>query len=640
VTSTRREACHPQFPFFAFLPPPCPSRPSRLHRSVYSIAESFVEATDSGRLDDPQCVRVSARYIIARCRELTEAFGIKTVYLVMDGKRCPLKADETQDREEKRRQNLEEARRCKSLGQRDRSQDKYKACIRIRDEFARAVMRAVEKEFRDRNCVFAVWSPYEADAQLTKLCVDNVADAVVTEDSDILVYSAAAHVAFPVLFKLDRSTGSCDVVSMDWLLSMKSEDVAKAVSTNSSMEMTLRRFALRQSKRSGFGVRLFVQSCVLAGSDYSINTLDGIGFVGAFKLVSDNAHRNDNVRLRKILQSLPSKTKKNLNMDEYEDRLAKSEAVFYYHYVKHTDGNVKPLATPRLSNLENGDIHHFTDHFPFMSRFGDDWSFLHVSPVPGDLASSSALASVSISNNLAVKQPAKTWESHISQLAAPPCTHNPYKKVKIHDYRRQPLTRNTENHLKESQEALCAIPSMSDGLADVNSYHPPQGYCNSNYERGSDPRYVKKQFPSVASTKIDSTATRLQVFPSYFGRDDKNTRLVGRRQGTCTADTHASFDGVASFEYGGDRDAEDDDGECNDAPPPVDAIADDDDAFPPSSLGNSTEDHQSFYCFPLGQSTSRDSISPSFHGNASTTCANSQQPRAVSDQTEAIVFLL
>ena len=36
--------------------------------------------------------------------------------------------------------------------------------------------------------VKVMFAPYEADSQLAKLCHDGIADAVVTEDSDLLVY--------------------------------------------------------------------------------------------------------------------------------------------------------------------------------------------------------------------------------------------------------------------------------------------------------------------------------------------------------------------------------------------------------------------------------------------------------------------
>ena len=38
------------------------------------------------------------------------------------------------------------------------------------------------------------------------------------EDSDLLVYSAACLNPFPIIFKLDRKTGTCNVITMNWLL--------------------------------------------------------------------------------------------------------------------------------------------------------------------------------------------------------------------------------------------------------------------------------------------------------------------------------------------------------------------------------------------------------------------------------------
>jgi hypothetical protein len=531
---------------------------------------------------------------------LTEVFGIKALYLVMDGKRCPLKADETQDREEKRRQNLVEARKFKRLGQRDKSEDKYKACIRIRDEFTRAVMKAVEEQFSGHNCVFIVWSPYEADAQLTKLCIDHVADAVVTEDSDVLVYSAAAHIVFPVLFKLDRSSGACDMISMDWLLSSTCAEAAKAVSTNNTLEVILRRFAARQSKRPGFGVRLFVQSCVLAGSDYSINMLDGIGLIGAFKLVRDNAHRNDNVRFRKILEALPSKTKQKVSIDDYEERLAKSEAVFYYHYVKHTDGNVKPLIEPRLSHEENGDNHHFTDHFPCLSRWGDEWSFLGKSSFScpldprSNMGFSLGIPSISVSNIPTVKHMTeKTRQPYPSQSVASTLVPkmvecNPYKKLKTLDSRRPPLQEKS-NSKKNEKEDYAYGPTARDAVVDdVNKNHPARRKSNDfmkYLKSDTDPRYVKRNFPPVASTKITPKYGRLRGPPSFFQLGHASGVRV-TLQGNKT-DKHASNDSSVPFEYDTGCGGDDCDNDYDNAVSSAHPIADENGEFPLNSEGNS-----------------------------------------------------
>mmetsp|Transcript_35534 Transcript_35534/g.85970 ORF Transcript_35534/g.85970 Transcript_35534/m.85970 type:complete len:908 (+) Transcript_35534:196-2919(+) len=376
-----------------------------LHRSVYSVAEELAE-TPRNRVNE-KCVRVSCNYMISRCLELVDGWNVGTIFLVTDGRRSPMKSDESQDRDRKQQQTLQEARQYKRSGQRYKAEEKYKACVRIRENFAAEVVKRLKREFKSggkhgNKNIYIVEAPYEADAQLCKLMIDNVADFVITEDSDVLAYSAAAHVAFPILYKLDRSTGNCDRISMDWLLSPNngcsnnsnridnnsknsSRNPSSTSSSNpSSIESIMRRLADRQSARAGRGVRLFVQACVLAGCDYSINKLDGVGLINAFKYIRDHAVRNDTVRFRKVLESLPRKLRHSLDIDQYEETLAKSEAVFFYHYVLHTDGDVKPMLPPRLSKEESTEEHHLSDHFPFMERFEDDWSFLGVGTPVGN----------------------------------------------------------------------------------------------------------------------------------------------------------------------------------------------------------------------------------------------------------------
>lgn len=155
---------------------------SWLHRSVYSISEKYVEALERGHVDQ-QCVRVSAHYVTSRCREILDAFRVAKVFLVMDGKRCPLKTDTNEERERRRQANLSEARDYQRRGRKDKAEEKYKACIKIKDDFTVAVMGEVRRHFANDSRVQLVWSPYEADAQLTKLCVDGAAHAVITEVS-------------------------------------------------------------------------------------------------------------------------------------------------------------------------------------------------------------------------------------------------------------------------------------------------------------------------------------------------------------------------------------------------------------------------------------------------------------------------
>jgi exonuclease-1 len=120
--------------------------------------------------------------MINRCQELLDVWHVSKVYFVMDGKRCPLKAVyEAKEREERRVSNLKGAREFKSLGMHYKAEEKYKMCIKIRDDFAYLVMQQVSEAFGNDDRVELVWSPYEADAQLAKLCMDLQSDAVITE---------------------------------------------------------------------------------------------------------------------------------------------------------------------------------------------------------------------------------------------------------------------------------------------------------------------------------------------------------------------------------------------------------------------------------------------------------------------------
>ena len=153
---------------------------SWLHKSVYSCSQRYVESTEQQRLDE-RCIDISAKYIGSRCQELLDNFGIQTVYLVMDGKRCPLKADTTMDRQQKRQKALAAARSFQRQGQSVNAEEKYKQCIKITNDFTVAVMAKVAEQLSSQRKVKFVWAPYEADAQLAALVCARKADVVITE---------------------------------------------------------------------------------------------------------------------------------------------------------------------------------------------------------------------------------------------------------------------------------------------------------------------------------------------------------------------------------------------------------------------------------------------------------------------------
>ena len=88
-----------------------------------------------------------------------------------------------------------------------------------------------------------------------------MADAIVTEDSDILLYLATSGSSAHVLYKLDAKNGSCDVLSLDWLLKPKA--ITETSGKTRKILTALDTFAQLEAKDPGMGVRLFVQACVL-----------------------------------------------------------------------------------------------------------------------------------------------------------------------------------------------------------------------------------------------------------------------------------------------------------------------------------------------------------------------------------------
>lgn len=110
-----------------------------------------------------------------------------------------------------------------------------------------------------------VVAPYEADAQMAHLALRNKVAAIITEDSDLLLFSHLQPMppSYRILFKLDRRTGFADGIAMDRLGECK--------------ELPLFRMSHVQ----------FRQMCILSGCDY-IASLPSVGLKSALSLMSRN----------------------------------------------------------------------------------------------------------------------------------------------------------------------------------------------------------------------------------------------------------------------------------------------------------------------------------------------------------------
>lgn len=127
-------------------------------------------------------------------------FGV-TPYLVFDGDRLPSKSmteeGRRQRREESRRAGLELLRRNRST----EAQQELQKAVDITPEMARELIEQLK-----RYQVKYVVAPYEADSQLAYLEKQGLIDAVLSEDSDLLIFGVRN-----LLTKLDKF-GECVVI--------------------------------------------------------------------------------------------------------------------------------------------------------------------------------------------------------------------------------------------------------------------------------------------------------------------------------------------------------------------------------------------------------------------------------------------
>lgn len=246
-----------------------------LHRGAYGCAEDLVHGRPTTKY---------VNYALHRIRMLRH-HGISP-YVVFDGDRLPSKQRTEDDREARRRECLEKAQRARA----STAFELYAKCVDVTPEMAYQLIKALKAE----GVAFVV-APYEADAQLAYLERTGLIDAVVTEDSDLLVFGCKR-----VLFKMD-SNGDC-------------------------IEVSRNRFtACRTVSLAGWTSDLFRQMAILSGCDY-LPSITGMGLKNAHRLL----HRYKTVK--KVLQAIRLEGKLRIPPD-YIAQFEQAEKTFIYQRV-------------------------------------------------------------------------------------------------------------------------------------------------------------------------------------------------------------------------------------------------------------------------------------------------------------------
>ncbi|KAK5639537.1 hypothetical protein RI129_012029 [Pyrocoelia pectoralis] len=255
-----------------------------LHKGTFSCADKIVrgEHTDA-------YVKYCFKYI-----NLLRSCNIKPI-LVFDGQHLPAKQETERRRHEHRSHARNRATELLRLGKMDEARQYFRQCVNVTHEMALALI----KECR-RNGIDCIVAPYEADAQLTYLNKCGIADFVITEDSDLILFGCSK-----ILFKFNLD-GSGILVEHHKL--------------NDAMKMRPDQYTFDK----------FRYMCIMSGCDY-LDSLPGIGLKKAFKAIS-LTHNPD---IYKLLPRLPRylKLSKLVVTEQYIENFKLADATIKHQIV-------------------------------------------------------------------------------------------------------------------------------------------------------------------------------------------------------------------------------------------------------------------------------------------------------------------
>ncbi|GAA5870233.1 hypothetical protein JCM3774_004616 [Rhodotorula dairenensis] len=209
-----------------------------LHRGAYGCAEDLA-------LGRPTTKYVN--YAMHRVRMLKH-YGVTPV-MVFDGGLLPSKMGTEDERKRRRSEALAKGNAFRAEGKAAQARECYVKAVDVTPAMAYQLIKALRAE----GVEFVV-APYEADPQLAYLEKNGYVDAIITEDSDLLVFGCRN-----VIFKLD-SEGLGTLICRD--------DFAKC----------------REYNLAGWSDAEFRHMAILSGCDY-LDSVAGLGLKTAYKLL-------------------------------------------------------------------------------------------------------------------------------------------------------------------------------------------------------------------------------------------------------------------------------------------------------------------------------------------------------------------
>ncbi|CAI5444948.1 unnamed protein product [Caenorhabditis angaria] len=224
------------------------------------------------------------------------------VVLVFDGRPLPAKKLTNDSRRETRDANIQSAEILLAKGLEREARDKFRIATKISPEIVENAIRF----FRNRENVDIVVAPYEADAELAYLMKSKLVDALITEDSDLIVFGCEK-----IYFKWQIANGECTVYER--------QNLSKCFTGELSGDK--------------FDFIKFRRICILSGCDYIPAGLPGVGLSKATNFFQKTSITDLPTLLKRIPSYLNAPKLKSLITSEFIENFDRAEKTFKYQIV-------------------------------------------------------------------------------------------------------------------------------------------------------------------------------------------------------------------------------------------------------------------------------------------------------------------
>ncbi|PAV57066.1 hypothetical protein WR25_26130 [Diploscapter pachys] len=267
-----------------------------LHKGIYACADKVVSGQDT-KIHINYVKKYVDTLLALQCH----------VILVFDGRPLEAKKQTNSGRHEQRKSNLDQAKILMAKGQKGEAYAKLQRAASITGKIVESTIEA----FRVYKNVDVIVSPYESDAQLAFLTREKLADAVITEDSDLIVFG-------------------CERIIFKWVVSSNCMEKNVPCTIYEKEKLASCFTGVSHQLATKFDFAKFRRICILSGCDYLQDGLKGVGLTKAvtfFTKVDDKDIRTAFKRIGMILR-------KQIQVSErFVDSFIKAEQTFAHQVV-------------------------------------------------------------------------------------------------------------------------------------------------------------------------------------------------------------------------------------------------------------------------------------------------------------------